>query len=129
MLRVLSVVALLCVLLTANQLQAQEAGSVTTAERPAVGVEVPAADKPPSAPEAGSAPADEKQERQRQTALAGLMILGLICVVFLMLILAVIVYARRIRRLVREPLPEQHPGDPLWYLRRDGLREPPSGDE
>ena len=58
------------------------------------------------------------RESARKSAIAGLLVLSLICIVFLVLIILVALWARRIRMLTREPLPEQHPGDPLWYLRK-----------
>lgn len=61
---------------------------------------------------------EAENEKLRKSALAGLLILSLICIVFLMLIILVALWARRIRMLTRQPLPEQHPGDPLWYLRK-----------
>lgn len=54
----------------------------------------------------------------RKSVMAGLLVLSLICIVFLVLIVLVALWARRIRMLTRQPLPEQHPGDPLWYLRK-----------
>jgi cobalamin biosynthesis Mg chelatase CobN len=61
---------------------------------------------------------EAENEKLRKSALAGLLILSLICIVFLVLIILVALWARRIRMLTRQPLPEQHPGDPLWYLRK-----------
>ena len=61
---------------------------------------------------------DDPKEEQRQAAVAGLLVLSLVCLVFLFLILFVVMWARRMRRLVNQPLPDQHPGDPLWYLRK-----------
>ena len=58
------------------------------------------------------------RESARKSAMAGLLVLSLICIVFLVLIVLVALWARRIRLLTRQPLPEQHPGDPLWYLRK-----------
>ncbi|NQV23814.1 MAG: hypothetical protein HQ518_05540 [Rhodopirellula sp.] len=60
---------------------------------------------------------DAEKEQRRKSALAGLLVLSLICIVFLVLIVLVALWARRIRMLTHQPLPEQHPGDPLWYLR------------
>lgn len=60
------------------------------------------------------------QQRKRQSAVAGLLMLCLLCGVFLSFILAVVFWARRIRQQTLEPLPEQNPGDPLWYLRKPG---------
>ena len=58
------------------------------------------------------------RESARKSAMAGLLVLSLICIVFLILIILVALWARRIRMLTRQPLPEIHPGDPLWYLRK-----------
>lgn len=57
-------------------------------------------------------------EEKRQLAVSALLVLALVCIVFLFLILFVVMWARRMRRLVKQPLPDQHPGDPLWYLRK-----------
>ena len=72
---------------------------------------------------AGSVPRtiDDKErlrDSARKSAMAGLLVLSLICIVFLVLIVFVALWARRIRMLTQQPLPEQHPGDPLWYLRK-----------
>lgn len=61
---------------------------------------------------------ENRKENLRKSALAGLLVLSLICIVFLILIILVALWARRIRMLTRQPLPEMHPGDPLWYLRK-----------
>jgi hypothetical protein len=58
------------------------------------------------------------QQRKQQSAVAGLLVLGLLCGVFLFLILVVVFWARRIRLEATLPLPEQQPGDPLWYLKK-----------
>jgi hypothetical protein len=58
------------------------------------------------------------QQRKQQSAVAGLLMLGLLCGVFLFLILVVVFWARRIRLEATQPLPEQQPGDPLWYLKK-----------
>jgi hypothetical protein len=61
---------------------------------------------------------ENEKEKLRKSALAGLLVLSLICIVFLVLIILVALWARRIRMLTREPVPGLHPGDPLWYLRK-----------
>lgn len=61
---------------------------------------------------------ENDEEKLMKSALAGLLVLSLICIVFLVLIILVAMWARRIRMLTRQPVPEQHPGDPLWYLRK-----------
>ncbi len=67
----------------------------------------------------GSQTDDEKRsEIRQQSALAGLLVLALLCVVFLTLMICVVLWARRMRRLTSQPLPDQHPGDALWYLRK-----------
>jgi hypothetical protein len=58
------------------------------------------------------------QKRKQQSAVAGLLMLGLLCGVFLFLILVVVFWARRIRLESTQPLPDQQPGDPLWYLKK-----------
>jgi len=65
----------------------------------------------------------EETELRRKSALAGMLILALICLVFLVLIVGVVLWAHRLRRIARQPLPDQHPGDALWYLRRPGSPE------
>lgn len=74
-----------------------------------------------AAPEARTddGPATEHEHDQRQkSAMVGLLILSLVCLVFLVLIVLVLLWARRMRRMVGRPLPGQHRGDPLWYLRK-----------
>lgn len=72
---------------------------------------------PEGRPESSGIQENEK-EQLRKSALAGLLVLSLICIVFLILIILVALWARRIRMLTRQPLPKQHPGDPLGYLRK-----------
>ena len=62
--------------------------------------------------------AADPNEQKRQAAVAALLVLCLVCVVFLFLILFVVMWSKRMRRLVNQPLHDQHPGDPLWYLRK-----------
>jgi hypothetical protein len=73
--------------------------------------------------------AEKKSELRRQSALAGLLVLALLCVVFLTLMICVVVWARRMRRLTGQPLPDQHPGDPLWYLRKPLCKPVAKADE
>lgn len=65
-----------------------------------------------------------QKERQRQTAIAGMVMLGLVIVVLLLFVLLAIWWAQRIRRLIDRPLPSNHPGDPLWYLRKGSTDDP-----
>ncbi|MFP6764413.1 MAG: hypothetical protein VB858_12370 [Planctomycetaceae bacterium] len=58
------------------------------------------------------------QGRKQKSVIAGLLMLGLLCGVFLFLFLVVIFWARRIRKDTTAALPVQSPGDPLWYLRK-----------
>lgn len=60
----------------------------------------------------------EEKERARQAAIAGLMVLGLVAVVLVLLMVIAMWWAHRLRRQIQRPLPKQHPGDPLWYLRK-----------
>ncbi|MHC4879826.1 MAG: hypothetical protein ACYTGL_25520 [Planctomycetota bacterium] len=62
--------------------------------------------------------ANAESELKQQSAIAGLLVLALLCVVFLTLIICVVLWARRMRLMTAKPLPDQHPGDPLWYLRK-----------
>ena len=64
---------------------------------------------------------DEREadkQKLRKSAMAGLLVLSLICIVFLVLIILVALWLRRLRMLTCQPLPEQHPNDQLWYLRK-----------
>lgn len=62
--------------------------------------------------------AAQEKERAQQAAIAGLMVLGLVAVVLVLFLLLTIWWAHRLRRNIEKPLPKQHPGDPLWYLRK-----------
>jgi len=79
-----------------------------------------ARDTPTVAAEGDKSGLDKEAEKAklRSSAMAGLLVLSLICIVFLVLIVLVALWARRIRLMTQQPLPEQHPGDPLWYLRK-----------
>lgn len=76
-----------------------------------------------------NATADQGEDRQkrRQSAVAALLLLSLICGVFLFLILVVVFWARRIRQDVLAPLPEQPSVDPLWYLKQSRSEVPENG--
>ena len=71
-------------------------------------------DQPTETPSSESA----EQEKKRRVTLAGILIVSLVSVVGLLLILVVIWWAQRLRRINDTTLPKQHPGDPLWYLRK-----------
>ncbi len=60
----------------------------------------------------------QEKDRQKQVAIAGLMLLGVVALVLVILIAMAMWWAHRFRRQVGRPLPKQHPGDPLWYLRK-----------
>jgi len=64
--------------------------------------------------------AEDRQKRKQQSAVAGLLLLSIICGAFLFLILVVVIWARRLRGGVIVPLPEQQSVDPLWYLKQAG---------
>ncbi len=64
--------------------------------------------------------AEDRQKRKQQSAVAGLLLLSIICGAFLFLILVVVIWARRLREGVIVPLPEQQSVDPLWYLKQAG---------
>ena len=68
---------------------------------------------------------EDREKRKQQSAVAGLLLLSIICGAFLFLILVVVFWARRLRQDVLTPLPEQQPVDPLWYLKKpeDGQEE------
>lgn len=61
---------------------------------------------------------EAEKAKLRSSVMAGLLVLSLICIVFLVLVILVALWARRIRLMTQQPLPEMHPGDPLWYLRK-----------
>ena len=63
----------------------------------------------------------QEKERQKQVAIAGLMLLGVVALVLVILIAMAMWWAQRFRRQVGRPLPKQHPGDPLWYLRKGSI--------
>ncbi len=72
---------------------------------------------------------EKQSELRQQSALAGLLVLALLCVVFLTLMICVVLWARRMRRLTNQPLPDQHPGDPLWYLRKPVAKADDGGSD
>jgi len=78
-------------------------------------VERPVAEAAGAAMDSGDA---QEKERARQAAIAGLMVLGLVAVVLVLLMVIAMWWAHRLRRQIQRPLPRQHPGDPLWYLRK-----------
>jgi hypothetical protein len=64
--------------------------------------------------------AEDRQKRKQQSAVAGLLLLSIICGAFLFMILVVVIWARRLREGVIVTLPEQQSVDPLWYLKQAG---------
>jgi hypothetical protein len=71
--------------------------------------------------QAGSSVGDEApkipaETRQRTVATAVLLLLGIVGA-GLILMLLVLLWGVRVRRIARAPLPGQSPVDPLWYLR------------
>lgn len=59
------------------------------------------------------------EQQRRRIVTAAFYVLGGILFVGLMLIVLTVLWGSRTRRVARKPLPEQSPGDPLWYLRPD----------
>lgn len=106
---VLRPATILCVIVAALLAAASEVSSQDAPPLPED--KVAAADVP------GMENQRDVHQRKQQSAVAGLLVLGLLCGVFLFLILVVVFWARRIRLEATQPLPEQQPGDPLWYLR------------
>jgi hypothetical protein len=73
---------------------------------------------------------NELQERKRKKALAGFLMLGLVCIIFLFFVLTVTVVSSRFRKEVTQPLSKSTPADPLWYLKHPKpTSEEPGGDE
>lgn len=70
---------------------------------------------------------DEKERRIKLTAglaaLAGILIVGVV------LGAIIIIWAGRLRRLVREPIPATGRQDPFWFLRPEKTRLPRNTDE
>lgn len=85
---------------------------------------------PEAVPEVDSPPSpnpDEKERRIKFTAglaaLAGIIILGVV------LGAIIIIWAGRLRRIVREPTPTTGRQDPFWFLRPDKTLLSPDTDE
>lgn len=70
-----------------------------------------------------TAPAENfgRKQRQRNVAVALVMLVG-IMFVGLALIALTILWGFRVRRIARAPLPKRKPVDPLWYLRPEKNR-------
>ena len=82
-------------------------------------------DRPNELASQQATPTDERDVKQKK-ALAGFMMLALICVVFLFFILAIAVVSSRFRKEVSRPLSKSQQTDPLWYLKNPPNDEPPS---
>ena len=85
--------------------------------------DTPAKERPPSADEIAQPIVDQsliaaEHEKKRQVTLAGFLIVSLVSVLGVLLVLLAIWWAQRLRRINDTQLPKQHPGDPLWYLRK-----------
>mgnify|MGYP007114263783 CR=1 FL=1 len=123
--RLRRVLWLLCVFATLARSPALIAQDEPESQVPSTqGIVEPPAELPAAHPDPGvnaqpgSTPdAETESKRKRLRAVVGMLVLALVCFVFLVLILVVIVWARRIRKLTHKALPDQHPGDPLWYLK------------
>jgi len=88
-----------------------------------------AAPKSDAAPESTPSDPEKQAELRQQSAVAGLLVLALLCVIFLTLMIGVVLWARRMRKLTNRPLPDQHPGDPLWYLRKPVAKADDGGSD
>lgn len=71
--------------------------------------------------ESSSAAENEAEQAKRKAAkqkvVAGMMVVGgLLCGGIAVLVL-IVLWGQRTRRILHSPLPEQHVGDELWYLR------------
>lgn len=95
----------------------------------------PVAD-PASAPLADAAkPAADKrfpkpdQKKRRLKATAGLMAVAGIAIVGIAFAAVIIIWARRLRRLAREPIPTTGRQDPFWFLRPEKTLSPRDTDE
>ena len=91
------------------------------AQQPPAAVQQPAqpattATKTKKKPADAMSPAEKLEEKQ-QKALAGFLMLGLVCIVFLFFVLAVTVTSSRFRKEVNRPLAKASQVDPLWYLK------------
>jgi hypothetical protein len=87
--------------------------------------DVPAESQPGNAEPMGFADQAKEKEEARAAAMVGLILLGLICFVFVVLIVLIRLWARRLRMQTSQPLPDLHPGDPLWYLRKGHTADTP----
>ena len=71
--------------------------------------------------ESSSAAEDEAEQAKREAAkqkiVAGMMIVGGLLGGGIALLVLIVLWGQRTRRILRGPLPEQHTGDELWYLR------------
>ncbi|MBM79251.1 MAG: hypothetical protein CMJ78_01500 [Planctomycetaceae bacterium] len=76
----------------------------------------------PNGPEAG-----EKQAKSR-AVMIGTTILAVITAGGLFLIGLVAMWGRRVRKVIREPLPNQSRDDELWYLKRPKDKVPDADD-
>lgn len=111
LLRILLVMSAVCFVLFTGRVSAQESPGTVTAEDTVT-------DPENTAPNAIDDPVADAKEQKRQAAVATLIVLCVVCGIFLLLILFVVIWSKRMRRLVNEPLRQKHPGDPLWYLRK-----------
>jgi hypothetical protein len=59
----------------------------------------------------------QQQEAKQKKALAGFMMLALVCIVFLFFVVAIAVLSSRFRKEVSQPLSKTPQTDPLWYLK------------
>lgn len=71
----------------------------------------------------------EKKKKMQRNADIGKVMLGGILILAILLFAIVLIIGRRYKRIVREPLPEAKPGDPLWYLKDKKPTEEPAEDE
>jgi hypothetical protein len=96
---------------------AQDAAPESTGSRKAATES--AGDESPPARDDG----DHEQQEKRRKALAAAYVLGGVAFVGSMLCLLVMIWGRRVRRIVRTPTPAQQLPDEFWYLRTNQMKK------
>ncbi len=92
----------------------------------AVGPQTPQIAEPETEPKTPTKP-DEKERRIKLTA--GLAALAGIAIVGIVLAAIIIIWAGRLRRIVREPTSSTGRQDPFWFLRPEKIVLPQDTDE
>jgi hypothetical protein len=72
---------------------------------------------------------EEERAEKKKKALAGFLMLGLVCIIFLFFVLAVTIVSSRLRKEAAQKVSKSQQADPLWYLKKQKAGSQDISDE